>query len=193
MHHQRKYLEIACQQVVTEDSSVFSIQWVDLPVELAGSLYLKELLTSYFNYIKKCTFSIIQPVVHESGIEFRLWGTDISLLSFLPPETADDSTTLHISGGFLTQSRQHNNGEFRFKLESYENSIRVSLQLTNFYPLLLGSHPASRGRLFLYRFTQATIHRRVTVAFLSLLYKELTGYSAKRRVVDVKVKAGKPV
>lgn len=193
MRHLINYMEIACQQVVTEDSSVFSIQWVNIPGQLAGLLYEKELLASYLKYIKKCTFSIIRPVVLESGIEFRLWHSNFSLLSFMPPEITDDSTTLRISGGFLTQSHQCNRGEFRFKLEPYEENIRVSVQLTDFHPLLLGSHPVSFLRLLLYRFTQASIHRRVTVAFLSLLYKELTGCSAKRRVVNVTVKAGKPV
>jgi hypothetical protein len=59
--------------------------------------------------------------------------------------------------------------------------------------LILGSHSPSPVRIWLYRVTQAAIHRLVTVRFLSLLYHELAGPSAAVQVVNVAVRTGRPV
>lgn len=186
-------LEIACQQVMTEDASIFSVQWADLPLTLAGAISAKELLGRYLGYVKKCTLTLIRPVPLENGIEFRLIGTDRSLISFLPPVYDDDSSTLRICGGFLVQPRRCDRGELRFGVEHLPGSVRVSLQLSDFCPLILGNRSPSPVRFWLYRVTQAAIHRLVTVRFLSLLYHELAGPSAGVRIIKVAVRAGKPV
>jgi hypothetical protein len=187
------FLEIACQQVIVEDASVFSVQWTDLPVTIAGALSAEELLYSYLVHIKKCTLTLIRPVTLPTGVEFRLIGTWLSLISFLPPVYTDAFATLHICGGFLVQPRQCDRGEFRFGVEHLPSSVRVSLKLTDFFPLILGSRSPSLVRFWLYRVTQAAIHRLVTVRFLSLLYRKLAGPSAGVRVVNVAVRAGRPV
>jgi hypothetical protein len=84
-------------------------------------------------------------------------------------------------------------GELRFGVEAQPDATRVSLQLSDFYPLLLGGHSPSFIRIRLYRITQAALHRLVTVRFLSQLYNELTGNSCRYRVTHVAVRAGKPV
>jgi hypothetical protein len=187
------FLEISCQQVMAEDASVFSVQWADLPILLAGTLSAEELLRRYAGYIKTFTLTLIRPVTLESGIEFRLIGTRVSLISFLPPEYAAGFATLHICGGFLVQPRQCARGELRFGVEHLPESVRVSLQLSDFCPIILGSRTPSRVRYWLYRITQAAIHHLVTVRFLSLLSRELAGPAVKLRVVNVSVRAGKPV
>lgn len=186
-------LEISCQQVMAEDASVFSVQWADLPVTTAGLLSARDLLFRYLGYIKKCTQTLIRPVVLESGIEFRLARTGISLISFLPPVYADGSATLRICGGFLVQPRQCDRGELRFGVERRPENVRISLQLSEFCPLILGSNSPSLIRFWLYRITQAAIHRLVTVRFLSLLYRELVGSSARARIINVSVRSGKAV
>lgn len=193
MSSRTPFLEIACQQVIAEDDSVFSVQWADLPVAMAGNLFPEELLCRYMEHIKKSTLTLIQPVTLESGIELRLLGTGLSLISFLPPVYADCFTTLRICGGFLVQPRQCDRGELRFGVEPLAESIRVSLQLSDFCPLILGSPSPSQVRFWLYRVTQAAIHRLVTIRFLSQLYHELVGPSAGVRIVYVAVRAGKPV
>jgi len=185
--------EIACQQVMVEDASVFSVQWTDLPAAIAGALSAEELLYRYLRYIRTCTLTLIRPETLESGIEFRLLGTRLSLISFLPPVYADDFATLFICGGFLVQPRQCDRGELRFGVEHLSGDVRVSLQLSDFCPLILGGRSPSPVRFWLYRTTQAAIHRLVTVRFLSLLYHELAGPSARVRVVNVAIRAGKPV
>jgi hypothetical protein len=185
--------EIACQQVMVDDASIFSIQWTDLPTAIAASLSVEQLLDRYLAYIKKCTHSLIQPVTQESGIELRLIWTRLSLISFLPPVYADGFTTLRICGGFLVQPHQCARGELRFGVEHLPQCERVSLQLSDYCPLILGSRSPSLVRFWLYRATQAVIHRLVTVRFLSLLFHELAGAPAGVRIVKVAVRSGKPV
>lgn len=190
---QTSHIKIACQQIMTEDSSVFSVQWMDVSAEMADGLTADALLALYLKYIGKFTCGLIRPHTGQSGIEFRLGCTAISLISFLPPERDTNFTTARICGGFLVQPRQCDRGELRFGVEILPDCIRVSLQLSDFCPLLLGSHSPSRIRVWLYRVTQAAIHRLVTVRFLSLLYRELSGTSPPFQVIHVAVREGKPV
>ena len=185
--------EIACQQVMAEDASVFSIQWADLPVAKAGNLSPQDLLNRYLKCINKYTLTIIRPTALDNGIEFRLIGSNVSLIRFLPPTYTADSVTLHICGGYLVQPRQCERGELRFGVEHFPECVRVSLQLSEFCPLILGSPAPSWFRFWLYRLTQAAIHRLVTVRFLASLYRELVDSSGRIRVVNVAVRAGKSV
>lgn len=186
-------IEIACQQVMTEDASVFSLQWSDFPLAVTGDISPKDLLNRYCSYIRKCTLTLIRPIFLESGVEFRLAGSTLSLISFLPPVDGDGYSTLYICGGVLVQPRQCERGELRFGVEHSAESVRLSLQLSEFCPWILGNQSPSLLRFWLYRLTQAAIHRLVTVRFLTILYYELTGHSAKVRVIDINVKNGKPV
>lgn len=175
------------------DASVFSIQWAEFPAQLAANLTPTDLLTRYLAYIARSTVTLIRPTVASHGIEFRLAGTSLSLISFLPVELTDHTATLRICGGFLVQPRQCDRGELRFGVEAVANGMKISLQLSDFCPLLLGSSSPSLFRYWLYRLTQATIHRLVTVRFLALLYHELAGSRAKVRIVKVAVQSGTPV
>jgi hypothetical protein len=190
--------EIACQQVLVEDSSVFSIQWSTFPAALTDGLTPRHLLERYLTYIRRATLTIIRPVESAAGIEFRLIGSRISLISFQPAiiETAGDSRAyalLRICGGLLVQPRQCDRGELRFGVESGHEGVRVSLLLSDFCPLILGGPSPSVIRRWLYRLTQAAIHRLVTIRFLTRLYRELAGRKAAVRVVNAGVREGRPV
>ncbi len=100
---------------MTEDASVFSVQWADLPVAMADALSAEKLLTRYLGYIKKCTLTLIRPVTLDNSIEFRLIGTGRSLISFLPPVCADGSVILRISGGFLVQLAPERSGRIQLR------------------------------------------------------------------------------
>jgi len=198
MKQRRDDQEIACQQVLVEDSSVFSIQWSLFPALIATGLTPRRLLDCYLAHIRRATLTIIRPHESESGIEFRLLGSHLSLISFQPAisETAADGRAfalLRICGGILVQPRQCNRGELRFGIEPDSEGVRVSLQLSDFCPLILGGPSPSTVRRLLYQLTQAAIHRLVTIRFLVLLYRELVGGSSAVRVVEVKVRDGRPV
>ena len=136
--------KIACQQIMVEDASVFSVQWTDLPTTLAKVISAEELLQRYLGYINKFSLTLIRPATVENGVEFRLIGTRLSLISFLPPVCAEGVAILRICGGVLVQPRQCDRGELRFGVERRPDSVRVSLQLSDFCPLLLGSRRPSR-------------------------------------------------
>ena len=185
--------EIACQQVLVEDSSVFSIQWSVFPASLATQLTPDILLNCYLTYIRRCTATIIRPHCSASGIQFRLFTGRRSLISFLPPAYELQAVVLRISGGMLVQPGQCERGELRFGVKTQPDGIRVSLELSGYCPLILGSPSPSTFRRLLYRISQAAIHRLVTVRFLALLYRDLAGPGHRVRVVGVKVRDGRPV
>jgi hypothetical protein len=185
--------EIGCQQVLVEDSSVFSVQWSLFPARMAAGLTPRHLLDRYLDHIRRATLSTIRPFVSADGIEFRLLGSRLNLISFLPPEKGDGSVTLRICGGLLVQRHQCNRGELQFSVASAPEGVKVSLQLSDYCPLILGSSAPSTLRRWLYRLTQAAIHRLVTIRFLVMLYRDLAGSSAPVRVVKINVRNGRPV
>jgi hypothetical protein len=194
MNKRHDYQEIACQQVLVEDSSVFSVQWSIFPVQIAAELTPIILLERYLAHIRRATFSVIRPTEAASGIELRLLGCrHMSLISFLRPEEEHMSTTLRICGGLLVQPHQCHRGELRFAVEPTPEGVKVSLQLSDYCPLILGNASPSPVRRWLYRLTQAAIHRLVTIRFLMLLYRDLAGSSASVRVVNANVRDGSPV
>lgn len=186
--------EIACQQVLMEDSSVFSVQWTTVPAAQRERLSADFLLERYLAYIRRFTFTLIRPVVTAEGIAFCLAGTGRSLILFDPPvrqeHPGQESLTLHICGGFLVQADQCHRGELSFILEDGAEGVRLILRLADYCPLLLGNGKPSRLRKWLYRFTQAYIHKVVTVRFLARVYGELAGAGGCVRVVRVRVREG---
>jgi hypothetical protein len=190
--HTDKY-EVACQQVLVEDSSVFSIQWSVFPVSVVAGLTPQLLLERYLSYIRRTTCAVIQPHGVESGIEFRLCGSRLSLISFLPPAVEAGAVVLRICGGLLVQPQQCNRGELKIFVEQMAEGTKISLQLSDYCPLILGSSSPSAVRRWLYRLTQAAIHRLVTVRFLVLLYRDLVGHSVRVKLVSASVREGQPV
>ena len=193
MDKRRDNQEIACQQVLVEDSSVFSVQWSTFPAQIAAGFTARHLLDRYLTYIRRTTLSAIRPSESATGVEFRLLVSRLSLISFLPPEEGDGTVALRICGGLLVQSHQCDRGELRFTVEPTPESVKVSLQLSDYCPLILGSSAPSPVRRWLYRLTQAAIHRLVTIRFLMLLYRDLAGAAAPVRVVNVIVRDGRPL
>ncbi|QEM70076.1 hypothetical protein FO488_00695 [Geobacter sp. FeAm09] len=176
-----------------DDSSVFSIQWSVFPATLAAPLTPGILLDRYLAYIRRCTATVIRPHCSAPGIQFRLFASRWSLISFLPPVAERHAVVLRICGGMLVQPGQCERGELRFGVTELPDGIRVSLELSEYCPLLLGSPAPSSFRRLLYRLSQAAIHRLVTVRFLALLYRDLAGPGARVRVVGVKVRDGQPI
>lgn len=185
--------EVACQQVLTAEGTVFSIQWTIFPPEVAPGLTATALLERYLTHIRRFTLSIVRPHVAPEGVFFQLAGTKWSLLTFLPVEAEGDRVRLRISGGFLVQREECRSGEISFSVEPVPTGSRAAVTLRDFCPLLLGSRRPSLLRKWLYRLTQAYIHRLVTVGFLARLSRELLGRGRCVRVVDVHVRDGERI
>lgn len=185
--------KISCQQVLMDDSSVFSVQWMHLPLEFAGAMTSEVLLKLYLTYIRRSTFSLITPENSspEDGIQFLLFASKkLPLISFLPVVKEGNEVVIRICGGILVQRQQCHRGELRFGVKKEAESVKISLQLSDYCPLILGGDKPSPLRRFLYRITQAAIHKLVTVRFLTLMYHELAGQKAPVKVVSVHVRNG---
>jgi hypothetical protein len=189
----RQTQDIACQQVLVEDSSVFSLQRSDFPAAISAGLTPAALLDHYLTYLRRTTLAIIRPTTTPDGIQFRLLQSNKSLISFLPPEADSDRIALRICGGLLVQPQQCHRGELFFAVEPVPGGTRVTLQLSDYCPLILGSPTPSPLRRWLYRLTQAFIHRLVTIRFLAHLYRELSGGRPTVRIVKVTLRDGRPV
>jgi hypothetical protein len=117
----------------------------------------------------------------------------MSLISFLPQAEEGRSLVLRICGGLLVQKRQCDRGELRLTAAHETSGTRVSLRLSDYCPLILGSPSPSKTRYWLYRLTQAAIHRLVTVRFLILLYRDYAGAYARVKVITAKNGEGRPL
>jgi len=186
--------KIACQQILEADHSVFSIQWIVIPGVFPRTLSSTTLLELYLRHIRHCTAGIIRPAQTSSGVEFRLLASSLALIQFLPPrhslETAGDRTILNISGGLLVDKQECDRGQLEFIVEKTAAGSRLTLKLSEYCPLLLGGGQPSLWRKWLYRFTQAYIHKIVTVNFLAMVYHSITGKTVGRGVVNIVVRNG---
>lgn len=193
MGYQKK-LQISTQQVLVEDNSVFSIQWTDLPTNLCANLNVMDILSFYFRMIRRFTLGAIQPVSQPDGVVFSLLGI-VPLICFLPPESrvssGEESVALRICGGLLVQKDQCDRGEMQISMTQLEEGgRRITLALSDYCPLLLGSSQPSALRRWLYRVTQAAIHQLVTARFLGYLYHKLAGGTKKVVIQHVTVREG---
>lgn len=188
---EKNRFEIACAQVLQKESSVFSIQWTVLPSSAA--MTPEKLLERYLVHIRRFTAGIIRPVRSADGIVFRLALFGIDLLAFRGPvRDGAGKLTLSISGGALLARGSCGPGELTFGCEGVPGGTQVLLRLADYCPLLLGPSPG-RPRKWFYRFTQAAIHRLVTVRFLVRLQREVAGKRICCRVVRIPGMEGEPI
>ncbi|MDD2366668.1 MAG: hypothetical protein PHN84_10945 [Desulfuromonadaceae bacterium] len=187
--------KIAFQQILESNHSVFSIQSIVIPFGTYGKLTSTELLTMYLEYIRQSTLGLIQPEKSSDGIIFRLNWTDAAVIKFSPELFAEDGnsqkTTLCISGGVLVQPKECYRGQLDFIVESATGGIRATLKLSDYCPLILGSSQPSAWRRWLYRLTQAYLHKIVTIRFLAMVYRKTTGKRLTKNIVRISVRRGK--
>jgi hypothetical protein len=187
---------LACQQILEADRSVFSVQRLLLPGE-AGGISADELLRLYFDYVERFTLGMIRVAESGEGVEFRLAGLGSALIRFSAPlhEKTGKSgkTVLRICGGLLVQPKECDRGQLEFRVETEGADTRVTLQLADYCPLLLGSNRPSLLRKWLYRLTQAYIHKVVTIRFLRSVYWQMTGRKLGDKAVTIVVRKGENI
>lgn len=193
-HPPKERLEIFHQQILRPDSSVFSVQWIDLPPYASLRATPSMLLEHYFRVVHRATFGMITPVADADGVRFCVTGPGLSLLSFAAPrfETVEGAQGVHlyICGGVLVQPGECDSGMFSLLAAPAGEGVRVTVRLSDYCPLLLGSRNPSRLRKLLYGWTQSYLHKVVTVRYLASLYRELTGKKPRVTVVRVQVRQG---
>jgi hypothetical protein len=189
--------EIACQQNLTPDGSVYSVQWMVLPACHARLVTAELLLARYLKLVRACTLSLVRPVVNADGIEFRFLGSSFAFLRFTAPEylCGEESETVQLRtiGGLLVRAGEPGPGRFSFSAQHEAGGVRITVQLLYCRPLLLGSATPSLLRRFLFSSTQGRIHKAITIRFLSDLYRELAGSKARVQVRQVRVGEGKDI
>ena len=187
-------LEISCQQILLPDASVYSVQWIDLPASAAWQASPAFLLARYFKVVRRLTLGVVSPVMTAESVQFRVAGTRLALLAFCAPrfETVESAGAVHlgISGGILVQPGECDCGMFSILAAPGEGGVRVTVRLSDYCPLLLGSRNPSRLRRLCYGLTQSFFHKVVTVRYLASLYRELTGAKPHVAVKKVQVRQG---
>ncbi len=169
--------KIACREVIVEDCSVFSRQWINIPCPDKALLNPACLVESYMAFVRKCTLSIVQPVQCGGKTAFALFGSSFPLLLFSGPEFSENdrsqTAALRIEGGFLVQRNECGKGKFSFIIEAVEEGVQVTIEVCDYCPLLLDGRKPSEIRTWLYRCTQALIHKIITTRFLRHLCRQL--------------------
>lgn len=189
--------EIACQQNLTHDGSVYSAQWMVVPECSARQVTAELLLARYLKLVKDCTLSLVRPVLNADGIEFRFLTSTLVFLRFAPPEylRGKDSETVQLRtiGGLLVRTGEPGLGRFCFSSQRTGEGVRITVQLLYCRPLLLGSGTPSWLRKFLFSITQGKIHKAITVRFLADLHRELLGRKSRIQVRPVRVGKGQDI
>lgn len=197
MKREQKVKKIWLQQILLQDGSVFSIQWIEMPERYRHEVAAPLLLQRYYRLIRDFTWSIIRPVTTDAGVEFRLFSSSFALLAFSLPQyeklPEGDAVHLYISGGFLVQSGQCDRGKFSMMTQEVAGAWRVTVELSDYCPLLLRNTSPSTFRKALYRLTQAYIHKVVTVKYLISLYREVTGEKVRAEVETVNLQEGERI
>ncbi len=177
--------KIACKEIIKEDNnSVFSRQWIKIPHIDMSMLTPAFLVESYMAFIRKCTLFIVQPVQSGERIAFTLFGSSLPLLIFSGPEYSGNDHTqtavLRIEGGVLVQRHECAKGIFSLDIELVEEGVQVAVQVCDYCPLLLGGRKSSPLQKWLYRWTQALIHKIIASAFLHHLCRQLESGKSRR-------------
>jgi hypothetical protein len=187
-------VEVACQQLLEANNTIFSIQWVVIPSTYEPGMNSVMLLQLYSQHIRRFTLGLVIPVETAEGVEFRLAGLPLSLISFTSSvheaHENSDCSRLHITGGILVEPGESYRGELLFKTEQTPSGLKLTLQLSGFCPLMLGNQKPSFWRKRLYRYTQGYLHRLITVRFLARVHGRVTGADARTRVVRVALRQG---
>jgi hypothetical protein len=169
--------KIACREAIFEDGSVSSRQWIEIPHIDKALLTPALLVESFMSFIRKSTRSIIRPVQNGGKTAFALFGSSLHLLVFSGAEFSSDdrlqSANLRIEGGLLLQRNERGKGVLSFIIEEVDGGLKVAVQVSDYCPLLLGGRKPLKIRRWVYRCTQALIHKTITSRFLYHLYRQL--------------------
>jgi hypothetical protein len=176
---------IEFHQVLKTDGTVHSHQWIILPASCAHDLSAEDIVDRYLTFLRKCTLGFVRPERSTDGISLRFLGLPLIRFS-LPAFSINESIShadLFLNGGLLVQRESCSRGQLRFSIIKNTEQIRIEIRLSDYCPLLLGSKNPTCLQKWLYRFTQAFIHKLVTIRFLSVLCFELTESKQSCKIV----------
>ncbi|QKS71324.1 hypothetical protein FLK61_31955 [Paenalkalicoccus suaedae] len=145
--------QASIKQVKDTKKSVTSVQaWQE-----ASDVHPDELAASYFRFLPLFTKKLIRVRNLEEQIEFQLAFLRLPLLTLRREKHHDDAcfSSYVISGGLLTNRKQRTLGRLWF-MRSNQKEGMVYTAITHYKPSL---------PWWMYRFTQATLHKMVMWQF----------------------------
>ena len=171
------------------DGSITSEQVaeVTLPREVLDRIwtpeYLERLARTYWSYLQRISLGLLRIVYGPASREIVLIGRPLVLLRFGAPEydigSSHGSVTWRIERGLLVAPKGRGRGFLRITVErpaeddgAEDVTLRVSSQVSRFFPMLAASQPGGRAGLLgriaraFYAVTQLRIHVLVTHGFL---------------------------
>lgn len=147
--------------------------------------YLERLARTYWRYLTRISLGALRVLYGPSSREIVLFGRRLVLLRFFAPEYEADarngSVTWRINRGLLVAPSGRGRGFLRIAVQrpdddgSADVTVRVTSEVSNFYPMLAASKPGGRRGLlaraarFFYAITQLRLHVIVTHGFLRSL------------------------
>jgi hypothetical protein len=179
MRTEKRFLprKIASREIIGDDHSVYSRQWLEFASPDPGVLTPAFLVEKYLAFVRKCTLSLVRPLRSGGETVFSLFGISVPLLIFSGPEfseTAHSHTaTLRIDGGLLVQRNECGKGMLSFIIEDLADGVLIAVEVCDYCPLLLGGPRSSKLRKCFYRCSQALIHKVITSRFLRHLYRQI--------------------
>ena len=169
----------------SDDGSVSSRQVADvvLPGEELERIwkpeYLERLAATYWRFLRRVSLGILRVLYTPTSREIVVFSRPFVLLRFKAPvyevEGPQASVTWPIDKGLLVAPAGRGKGFLRITVARREDppgpeeTVRVSSEVSNFYPMLAGWGWFSKIGRYLYRYTQLAVHVVVTHAFLRSL------------------------
>lgn len=172
---------------MSETGALASVQEADvtMPAELVAELwkaeYLERLARAYWAWLTRVTLGLIRVVYARDSRQIVLLSRRLPMLTFHAPEyeTEPDRgrVTWPIERGLLVaREGRDKSGFLRITVARTDptpagqsETLRVTLEVRNFYPWLRGSGRFARFGAWLYGQTQLRIHVLVCNAFLRSL------------------------
>jgi hypothetical protein len=174
---------------VPETGAVASVQdaEVTMPADLVAELWkahnLERLARSYWRWLSRATLGLVRVVYSDDARAVVLVHPRLRLLTFHAPDYETTPglgcVTWRIDRGLLVaREGRGSNGHLRIRVERPEwagddgdglETLKVRLEVRNFYPWLRGTGRFARFGAWLYGQTQLRIHVLVCNAFLRSL------------------------
>src|SRR4051795_4187851 len=170
------------------DGSVTTRQVADiyLPQSELDSIwsveYLERLARTYWRFLTRVSLGLIWVLYTPESRQIVFLGRPFTLLTFKAPEYETESrlgrVTWRIDKGLLVAPRGRGKGYLRIEVERREDwsdgpgglqIARVTSEVGNFYPMIVGWGWFAKIGRFIYRITQLAIHAVVTEAFFRSL------------------------
>lgn len=176
-----RLIEAGESERVPATGAVASVQEAEvrLPSQLLAQMwrpeYLERLARAYWRYLNRVTLGLVRVVYGPDYRAVVLLSRRLPLLRFHAPKYETESDRGEVCwpierGLLVAKAGRDGQGFLRIAVERpAEDTVRVRLEVRNFYPLLRGSGRFARFGSWLYAQTQLRIHVLVCNGFLRSL------------------------